>query len=94
MINPLRDRAGVPPIFNLTELELMKEHARELAFEGHRFFFLKRLGKLIEQVQLFSGDPDFSNQARANIRSHFVNLPIPQDELNLLGPNYPQNEGY
>jgi hypothetical protein len=37
MINPLRDRAGVPPIFNLTELELMKEHARELAFEGHRF---------------------------------------------------------
>lgn len=94
MINPLRDRAGVPPYFSLSELDLMKEHARELAFEGQRFYFLKRIGKLVEQVQRFSGDPDFGNQARANIRSHFVNIPIPQDELNLLGPNYPQNEGY
>ena len=94
MINPLRERADVPPIFNLTELELMKEHARELAFEGQRFFFLKRIGKLVDQVQRFSGDNDYANDARANIRPHYVNLPIPQDELNLLGPNYPQNDGY
>ncbi len=94
LINPLRARAEVPPIFNLTELELMKEHARELAFEGHRFFFLKRIGKLYEQVQRFSGDDDFANLGRANIRPHMVNLPIPQAELDLLGPNYPQNEGY
>ncbi len=94
MINPLRNRAGIPPIFNLTELELMKEHARELAFEGQRFYFLKRIGKLVSQVQRFSGDSDFSNEARANIREHHVNMPIPHAELQLLGPDYPQNDGY
>ncbi|HFA48472.1 MAG TPA: RagB/SusD family nutrient uptake outer membrane protein [Bacteroidetes bacterium] len=94
MINPLQERAGVPPIFNLTELKLMQEHARELAFEGQRFFFLKRIGKLVDQVKLFSGDPGYKDDARANIRDHFVNLPIPQSELELLGEGYPQNEGY
>lgn len=94
MINPLRARAEVPPFFSINELDLLKEHARELAFEGQRFFFLKRIGKLVDQVQRFSGDDDFANDGRANIKSHYINLPIPQEELNLLGPNYPQNEGY
>ncbi len=94
MINPIRDRAGVPPFFNLTELDLMKEHARELAFEGHRFFFLKRIGKLVDQVRRFAGNDDFGNVARQFIKPHYVNLPIPQAELDLLGPDYPQNEGY
>ncbi len=94
MINPLQARAGVPPISNLTELELMKEHARELAFEGQRFFFLKRIGKFLEQVQRFSGDNDYKNDGRANVKAHYVNLPIPESELELLGEGYPQNDGY
>ena len=94
MIQPLQNRAGVPPIFTVTELKLMKEQARELAFEGHRFFFLKRIGKLVEQVKLHSGDAGFKDDARANVRPWHVNLPIPESELELLGPGYPQNEGY
>lgn len=94
MINPLRERAEVPPIFNLNETELLKEHARELAFEGHRWYILKRTGRLIEQVQRFSGDDDYKNDARANIRDYMINLPVPQAELELLGPEYPQNDGY
>ena len=93
-INVLTTRANVPPIFNLDELQLMQEHARELAFEGHRFYFLKRIGRLVSQVEKFAGDDDFKNEARANIKAHYVNLPIPQSELELLGAGYPQNEGY
>ena len=93
-ISPLQERAGVEPLFGLTELSLMKEHARELAFEGQRWFFLKRTEKLIFQVQHFSGDDDFQNDARGNIRDHMINFPIPQSELDLLGDEYPQNDGY
>ncbi len=94
MINPLRERAGTIPFFDLDEVKLMKEHARELAFEGQRFYFLKRIGKLVSQVQRFSGNDDYKNDARANIRAYHVNMPIPTSVLELLGPNYPQNEGY
>ena len=93
-LQTLTDRAGVPPTFSVTEIDIMKEHARELAFEGHRFYFLKRIGKLVSQVRSFSGDPDYGNEARGNIKAHYVNLPIPQSELELLGIGYPQNDGY
>ncbi len=93
-IVPLTDRAGVPPPFNVTINDIMQEHARELAFEGHRFFFLKRIGKLLSQVQNFSGNADYKNEARGNIKPHYVNMPIPQSVLELLGEGYPQNEGY
>lgn len=94
LIQAIQNRAGVPPTFNLTELELMKEQAREFAFEGQRFFFLKRIGRLVDQVKRFSGEDGYKDDARANIREHFVNLPIPETELELLGEGYPQNEGY
>lgn len=93
-IIPLTDRAGVPPPFDITENDIMQEHARELAFEGQRFYFLKRIGKLVSQVQHFSGDDDFGNEGRGNMKPHYVNLPIPRSELELLGAGYPQNEGY
>ena len=94
MINPLLERAGVPPLFSINENELMREHAKELAIEGHRFYFLKRIGKLVSQVQKYSGEDNYKADARSNIRPHHINLPIPTSELNQLGPNYPQNEGY
>ncbi len=93
-INHLRTRAGVEPLFTLNELELMKEQARELAFEGQRFFFLKRIGRLIAQIQKFAGEDSYKSDARSNIKDRHVNLPIPQTELDLLGAGYPQNEGY
>ena len=94
MISPLQERADVEPLFGLTELSLMKEQARELAFEGQRWYFLKRIGKLVFQVQHFAGDNDFKNEARGNVREYMNNFPIPQSELDLLGDDYPQNDGY
>ena len=94
MISPLQERADVEPIFVVTELELLKEQARELAFEGQRWYYLKRTGKLVFQVQRFTGNDGYRDEGRGNIRDHMVNFPIPQSELDLLGHNYPQNVGY
>ncbi len=93
-INPIRDRAGIQPLFSLSENELMKEQAREFAFEGQRFFFLKRIGKLVSQIQKYAGEDSYKNDARSNIKDRHINVAIPQSELDLLGAGYPQNEGY
>jgi hypothetical protein len=83
----------------LTMRNIMDEQARELAFEGDRWFFLKRLGLLIEQVQLYAGDPRIpaSIAARTNLPSnpHFVRWPIPESEIvNMNVASFPQNPGY
>ena len=36
----------------------------------------------------------YKNDARRNMKPYMVNWPIPLSEINLLGPNYPQNTGY
>ena len=36
----------------------------------------------------------YRNDARRNMKPYMVNWPIPLSEINLLGPNYPQNTGY
>lgn len=36
----------------------------------------------------------YRTDSRRTMRPHMVNWVIPRSELNLLGPNYPQNEGY
>lgn len=36
----------------------------------------------------------YKNDARRNMKPYMVNWPIPLNEINLLGPNYPQNTGY
>jgi len=36
----------------------------------------------------------YKNDARRNMKPWMVNWPIPLAEINLLGPNYPQNLGY
>ncbi len=68
----------------------------ELAFEGHRFYDLKRRGEAIERgtfgdLSDGSGTPHTTQTIEAgNFR---FQLPIPQDEIN-VNPNYTQNEGY
>ena len=49
---------------------------------------------LYNQITLYAGDDGYKDEARDNMQLHFINLPIPQDELDLLGSNYPQNDGY
>lgn len=88
-LNRLRHRAGLLP-YDLRDKELASaiqaERCRELAFEGHRFFDLKRLGQPIDKS--INGQPvglsvgDFRFQA-----------PIPVSELS-QNPYLKQNQGY
>ena len=36
----------------------------------------------------------YKTDARRNMKAYMINWPIPLAEINLLGPNYPQNAGY
>ena len=77
----------------------MDEQARELSFEGDRWYFLKRLGILIEQIKAYAGDPKslhpFSDVTICPPTPHFVRWPIPEAEvINMGAENFPQNIGY
>ncbi len=52
---------------------IMDEHARELCMEGHRFAFLKRIGKLAEQVRNYGGE--YTTNAAGAGRNKGVNVP-------------------
>ncbi|MGB5364564.1 MAG: RagB/SusD family nutrient uptake outer membrane protein [Aureibaculum sp.] len=102
-LNAVRERANAAPIEELTLQAIMDENARELAFEGERWFFIKRLGSdiLNNQMRSYAGDgPYFPNyydgpkDPRLNWQDHFINFAIFQEDLDLLGPSYPQNDGY
>ncbi|WP_111707175.1 RagB/SusD family nutrient uptake outer membrane protein [Lutibacter citreus] len=102
-INAVRERAGAAPITTLDEQAILDENARELAFEGERWFTLKRMGASVlnHQMRTYAGDgpyyPSFYNgpkDPRLNWQDHFINFAIFQEDLDLLGSNYPQNEGY
>jgi starch-binding outer membrane protein, SusD/RagB family len=86
----------------MDEETLIEEHARELAFEGRRWFFLKRLGLLVERVRQSGGTTMFRGivatdpawySARSNIQDYHVRWPIPQSEIDAMG-GFPQNTGY
>lgn len=83
----------------LTIKDIIDEQARELSFEGDRWYFLKRLGILISQVSNYAGDPEISNSTtgRTNLPAnpHFIRWPIPETEIiNMGAENFPQNPGY
>lgn len=94
-------RAGNPEFKGIvTEDMIMDEQARELGHEGHRWFFLKRIGKLLSQVRNHAGEEnhytstDFTS-ARTNIQDFMVRWPLPDTELIKMGKeNFPQNPGY
>jgi len=81
---------------------LLEEYARELAFEGQRWFVLKRMNKLVERVQKYGGIVDFRGEpcpnplyysCRTNIQPYHVRWPIPQSAIDAMG-GFPQNPGY
>lgn len=102
-LNAVRTRAGAAPLASVDEQAILDERARELAFEGQRWFTLKRMGQSVinNQIRTYAGDGEYfpnnfggERDPRVNWQDHFVNWPIAQRDLDLLGPNYPQNDGY
>ena len=100
-----RINSGAPNriLISVTEEDILEEHARELAFEGRRWFMLKRTNKLVERVRLHAGQSSFRGvpspspdyfAARTNIQDYHVRWPIPQSEIDAMGGKFPQNEGY
>lgn len=67
---------------------LLDERARELTGEGHRWFALKRMGKLIERVRKYNPD------GAPNIEEYHLLRPIPQDQIDRTSGGYAQNTGY
>lgn len=87
-INVIRHRAGLPDTEAITKDELlaviMQERRVELFTEwGHRFFDLKRNGKLDKVL----------SSVKPNWKPHHGLLPLPQSEL-LINQNLTQNTGY
>ncbi len=82
-INVLRTRAGVAELGAITLDDILNERFMELAFEGHRWFDLRRTGKLVEVMSGINSDFVINDQF----------LPIPQTDRD-LNPNLTQNPGY
>jgi hypothetical protein len=105
-LNTLRQSRILPNpnqlLVSVDQETILEEHARELSLEGKRWFFLKRLGLLVERVREHGGTTMFRHilatdpiwySARTNIQEFHVRWPIPQPEIDAMG-GFPQNPGY
>lgn len=77
--------------------DILMERRKELAFEGHRYIDLKRLGTdagvtSTDRYPQDSVNASATNPANINITDYRFTLPIPQDEIN-VNP-LTQNTGY
>jgi hypothetical protein len=81
---------------------LIDEYARELGFEGQRWFLLKRLGILIDRIKTYGGVTTFQGVpspstnfylCRTNVQPFHIRWPIPQTAIDAMG-GFPQNQGY
>ena len=100
-INAVRNRANAASIDVIDQKAILDERARELAFEGQRWYTLKRMGVLLEYLEDHMGNADYnqtygSGDPRELIKAmpFIVNWPVPEKQIEFLGPNYPQNDGY
>lgn len=98
-LNTVRTRANAAPLGEIDLQAILDERARELAFEGQRWYTLKRTGKLFEFLSDHMNNDNLNESypegnPKEILREYMKNWPIPQQQIDLLGPNYPQNEGY
>jgi starch-binding outer membrane protein, SusD/RagB family len=94
-LNKVRSRAGLDDATSIDLQAIMDENARELCFEGKRWFFLKRIGKLVSQVnQYHKFGSTTTNIVAFPMKDHQVRWPIPQSQMDVMGSSFPQNTGY
>jgi hypothetical protein len=100
-LNEIRERAGLDPETTVSIENIFEERARELAFEGQRWYSLKRKGLLYNYLIDHMNSPllnTYYEEAHYNptdvLTEYMVNLKIPDEILELLGADYPQNTGY
>ncbi len=89
-INDVRNRAGLDDLpegmdYQTFKNAVLQERQWEFVMEGHRWYDLTRMGKLMERVSLV--------KPTANIQPYHILFPIPQKER-YLNPELGQNEGY
>jgi hypothetical protein len=99
-INVIRHRAAIPGHEAEMEIKpadvtidfILDERARELMGEMHRWYDLKRTGKLYERMN----NPEMSPATAGKFKEYHVLRPIPRDQLtNVSNPEeFTQNPGY
>ena len=99
-LNMVRQRAGANSLDFVNIDIILQERARELAFEGQRWYTIKRTGKMYEYMKDHMNNDNINRyyypdgNPKELYQQYMQHLPIPQGQLDLLGDNYPQNEGY
>lgn len=96
LVNQIRSRVNLPNTTasgqDAMRLAIEKERRLELAFEGHRWFDLKRTGRAIEVINNAKG-PDGVTPLGYNLTPNRLIWPIPQAEMD-KNSKLVQNEGY
>ena len=98
LINQVRNRVSLPNVAAITSKEdgmnkVLKERLLELAFEGHRWFDLKRTGKALEIIKARTNGQGSQLSYVNNLTEQRLLWPIPQSQLD-NNPNLTQNSGY
>jgi hypothetical protein len=96
LVNQVRDRVNLPNLTVVTQdamrLAIENERRLELAFEGHRWWDLKRTGRAIVVMNNAKG-PDGVTPVGYNLTPERLIWPIPQSEMD-KNSNLVQNDGY
>ena len=97
LVNQVRDRAGIASISASNQSDainkVLEERLMELAFEGDRWFDLKRMGKAIEFLSKQKDGNGNLLPYASNINQNRLLWPIPQDKLD-ANALLTQNPGY
>lgn len=95
IVDQIRARVNLPPTPAVTQADMRfaieKERRLELAFEGHRWFDLKRTGRAIEVMNNATGA--MGENLGYNLTPERLLWPIPQAELD-KNTKLTQNTGY
>lgn len=97
LVNQVRNRVGLAPIRISGENDginkILAERKLELAFEGHRWFDLKRTGKALEIIKNRKDGNGNALDFTSNLNAQKLLWPIPQDNRD-NNSNLTQNAGY